>query len=380
MSNQKFIGFNEMFLSGRETASISAAVGQGSISGDGIFTRECESFFQNRYGFSRALLTGSCTHALEMAALLLDVQQGDEVILPSFTYVSTANAFALRGASLRFADSRSDHPNVDANAIANLITSKTKAIVPVHYAGVACELEKICSIARDKNIRVVEDAAQCIESFYKGKPLGSWGDLAAFSFHETKNITSGTGGMLVLNDSELIERAEIVRNKGTNRNAFIRGEVDKYSWVGLGSAYAMNEMNAGFLSAQLGDIGSVQEKRLLLWKRYMDALDSLKESGFDLPCFLPGSTNNAHMFFIVCPSGKIRSEMIHFLADQGIQAVFHYQALHASPYFSSMHDGRKLPNSVRYSECLLRLPLHFNLTLEDVDRVCDAIQQFTKKL
>ena len=380
MANQKFIGFNEVYLSGREAAHVTESVSQSSLSGDGTFTKRCESFFQKKYNLPRALLTGSCTHALEMAALLLNVKPGDEVILPSFTYVSTANAFALRGATLKFADSQSGHPNVDPNAIAELITAKTKVIVPVHYAGVACDMQAIGAMAKSSNSLVVEDAAQCLESTWQGKQLGTFGELGTFSFHETKNISSGTGGMLLVNEPDLIERAEIIRNKGTNKNAFIRGEVDKYSWVDLGSSYAMNEMNAAFLYAQLDDIDAVQKKRLQLWQKYWDALHTLAEKGFQLPMIPETASNNAHMFFLVCPSGAIRNGLIQFLAERKIQAVFHYQALHASPYFSKMHDGRNLPQSMRYSECLVRLPLHFRLTVEDVSRVSDAVLEYSKLL
>ena len=379
MAPDKFIGFNEVYLSGKEAAFVTDAVSRGSISGDGIYSEKCEEFFRQKYGFRCALLTTSCTHALEMAALLLDIQPGDEVILPSFTYVSTANAFALRGAKLRFADSLSWHPDVDPDAVAQLITSRTKAIVPVHYAGMACDMKKIMGMATT-DISVVEDAAQCINATYYGAPLGTFGRVSAFSFHETKNITAGTGGMLVVNDESLIERAEVIRNKGTNKAAFTRGEVSKYSWAGLGSSYAPNEISSAFLFAQVGDIERVQQKRQEIWAMYYDLLQPLAGFGIQLPVVPEGAGNNAHIFYLVCETPEMRTRLIGYLAERNIQAVFHYQSLHASPYFRSQHDGRILKNSDRYSDCLVRLPLHYNLTAENVQRVCSSLLEFVTRL
>jgi dTDP-4-amino-4,6-dideoxygalactose transaminase len=262
------IPFNKPYLTGNETNYIYQAVQSGKISGDGIFTKKCHEFFELKYGFKKCLLTTSCTDALEMAAILSGIEDGDEVIIPSYTFVSTANAFVLRGAKIVFCDSQENHPNIDDTQIERLITSKTKAIVVVHYAGVACEMDNICSIATKHNLFLIEDAAQAIDSFYKGRPLGSFGHFAAFSFHETKNVISGEGGMLVINDLDFVERAEIIREKGTNRSKFFRGEIDKYGWVDIGSSYLPSDIIAAFLFAQLENLEIIQDKRLNLWNRY----------------------------------------------------------------------------------------------------------------
>ena len=269
------IPFNKPYMTGKETQYIEQAVNSGKISGNGLFTKKCQDFFENKYGFIKCLLTTSCTDALEMAAILLNIKQGDEVIMPSFTFVSTANAFVLRGAKIIFADSKKDHPNIDENLLESLITPKTKAIVVVHYAGVACEMDTIMSLAKKHNIYVVEDAAQAIDSFYKGKPLGSIGHLSAFSFHETKNIQCGEGGMLAINDEQFKERAEIIWEKGTNRSAFFRGEVNKYGWVDIGSSFLPSEISAAFLWAQLESLDKIQNKRKEIYKHYQNELKSL---------------------------------------------------------------------------------------------------------
>ena len=333
-----------------------------------------------RYGFGRCLLTTSCTDALEMAALLLDIQPGDEVIMPSFTFSSTANAFVLRGAKIVFADSRADQPNLDENQIEALISDKTKAIVLVHYAGVACEMDAIMALAERHGIFVVEDAAQAIDATYKGRPLGSIGHLAAFSFHETKNIISGEGGMLAINDERFFERAEILWEKGTNRAAFYRGEVDKYSWVDVGSSFLPTETIAAFLFAQLEAMEDIQTRRLAIWHRYEAGLTNLASKGFfSLPLFPEHSSNNGNMFYLLLPSLEKRTALIRYLVDQhNIHAVFHYLPLHSSPYYQSKHDGRDLTHCDRYANCLLRLPFYYDLSESDQSRVIEAINDFFK--
>jgi dTDP-4-amino-4,6-dideoxygalactose transaminase len=371
----KYIPFNKPFLTGNETEYIKEAVGTGKISGDGIFTKRCHSFFEVKYGFKKSLLTTSCTHALEMAAILINIQPGDEVIIPSYTFVSTANAFVLRGAKIVFADSNSHNPNINVSLLENLITEKTKAIVPVHYAGIACDMDKIMALAKKYKLWVVEDAAQAIDSYYKGRPLGSIGHLAAFSFHETKNIIAGEGGMLAINDDQFVERAEIIREKGTNRSKFFRGEIDKYGWVDIGSSYLPSEIIAAFLYAQLENIGQIQEKRKALWNRYFYNLTKLADTHeISLPQLDDFASNNAHMFYIVCSSLKEREGLIDHLKKNNILSVFHYLSLHSSPYFSDKHDMRELPFSDRYSNCLLRLPLYYNLSLQEVDEICFRIE------
>jgi dTDP-4-amino-4,6-dideoxygalactose transaminase len=321
------------------------------------------------------LLTTSCTDALEMAAILADIQPLDEVIIPSFTFVSTANAFALRGAKIIFADSESSTPNIDVTKLESLITKKTKAIVPVHYAGVACDMDAIMQLAEKYNLLVIEDAAQAIDSYYKGKPLGSIGHLATFSFHETKNIISGEGGMLVINDERFIKRAEIIWEKGTNRAEFFRGEVNKYGWVDIGSSFLPSEIIAAFLYAQLENIKEIQNKRILLWNKYYELLKPLQDKGIIKIPFIPDfAFNNAHMFYLICNNIKQRTEIIEKLKEHNILAVFHYLSLHSSPYNKGKHDGRDLAMSDYYTNTLLRLPLYFELSLEDVDLICNIIK------
>lgn len=363
------IPFNKPYLSGKETSYIEQAAKNGKLSGDGYFTKQCQSFFEIKYGFKKTFLTTSCTDALEMSAILLDIQQGDEIIVPSYTFVSTANAFILRGAKIVFADSRSDHPCINENEIEKLITAKTKAIVVVHYAGIACDMEKIMSIAKKHNLLVVEDAAQAIDSFYNGKPLGSIGHLAAFSFHETKNIISGEGGMLTINDEQFIERAEIVREKGTNRNKFFRGEVDKYNWVDIGSSYLPSEITAAFLFAQIENLETIQQKRLLLWNTYYNELKIVEQFNIFLPTIPEYANNNAHTFYLVCKNTQQRDALIAHLKAHEIMAVFHYLSLHKSPYFINKHDGRTLPNADRFSDCLIRLPMYFELSPEIITNI-----------
>jgi dTDP-4-amino-4,6-dideoxygalactose transaminase len=344
------------------------------ISGDGLFTKKCHAFFENRYGFHKCLLTTSCTDALEMAAILIDIQAGDEVIMPSYTFVSTANAFVLRGAQIVFVDSLPDHPNMDVAKIEALITAKTKAIVPVHYGGVACDMDEIMSLAKKYNIFVIEDAAQAIDSFYNGKPLGSFGHLAAFSFHETKNIISGEGGMLVINDERFAQRAEIIREKGTNRSQFYRGEVDKYGWMDIGSSFLPSDIIAAFLFAQLENIDKIQAKRIAHWNAFYQKLKPLSDKNFFtlLEC-TDDKTNNGHLFALILPNLEERTKLIEFMRSRGILAVFHYLSLHKSPFFVSKHDGRILGNCDHFSDTLVRLPFYYELTHDDIDLICNTI-------
>ena len=369
------IPFNKPFLTGNEFKYIQEAVASGKISGDGMFTKKSHEFFENRYGFKKCLLTTSCTDALELAALLIDIAPGDEVILPSYTFVSTANAFVLRGAKLVFTDSGPDNPNMDVNAIEPLITSRTRAIVPVHYAGISCDMDVIMELANKYNLYVIEDAAQAIDSFYKGRPLGGIGHLGAFSFHETKNISSGEGGMLAINDDKFIKRAEIIREKGTNRSQYFRGEVDKYGWVEPGSSFLPSDLIAAFLFAQLERLDMIQQKRKALWDLYATELEPLR-SIIQLP-EIPGyATNNAHMFYIVCRNLDERTRLISLLKQHDVLSVFHYLSLHESAYYKNKHDGRILQNADHYTECLLRLPMFFNLEFSEVNLICDLIKKF----
>ncbi|WP_318372047.1 dTDP-4-amino-4,6-dideoxygalactose transaminase [Enterobacter sp.] len=371
------IPFNKPYLQGNELNYIAQAVSNGKISGDGAFTKKCHEFFEKKYGFKKVLLTTSCTDALEMAAILLDMQPGDEVIAPSYTFVSTVNAFSLRGAKLVFVDSCSDNPNIDPVAIRNSITDKTRAIVVVHYAGIACDMDEIMSISREHNIPVVEDAAQAIDSYYKERPLGSIGTFGTFSFHETKNIISGEGGMLVINDEQYIQRAEIIREKGTNRASFFRGEVNKYGWVDIGSSFLPSDIIAAYLYAQLESLDDIQSKRKALWNRYNANLAKLAaENLIELPDVPAYATNNAHMFYIVCNDIETRSSLIAFLKDNGIHSVFHYLSLNKSDYFLERNEAVDLEYSDRYTDCLLRLPMYYELSLEQVDSICSKISEF----
>ncbi|MBL7899344.1 MAG: dTDP-4-amino-4,6-dideoxygalactose transaminase [Crocinitomicaceae bacterium] len=372
------IPFNKPFLTGNETAYIEQAVKSGRISGNGVFTKKCQEYFEKKYGFNKCLLTTSCTDALEMAALLLDIKPGDEVIMPSYTFVSTANPFLLRGAKIVFADSRSDYPGIDESYLESLITPKTKAIVPVYYAGFACEMDVIMRLAEKYNLFVVEDAAQAIDNYFlagdEKKYLGGIGHLAAFSFHETKNIISGEGGMLVINDPKLAARAEIIWEKGTNRSSFFRGEINKYGWVDLGSSFLPSEIISAFLWAQLEQLEILQGKRKTLWNRYFENLKNwATKNQVGLPAQPVHSGNNAHIFYLVFNSAEQRDDIIFRLKSAGILAVFHYQSLHKSDFFSSMYSGPDLVNSDRYSDCLLRLPLFQELTEEQIDSICAII-------
>ncbi len=371
------LGFNKPHLTGKELEYIRDAVEREKLSGNGHYTQQCQRFFEARFGFRKTLLTQSCTDALEMAALLLNIGPGDEVILPSFTFVSTANAFALRGASLVFADVATDNPNLDVDHVRTLITPRTKAVVVVHYAGVACDMDPIMELSREHGFLVIEDAAQAIDSFYKGIPLGGIGHLACFSFHETKNIISGEGGMLVINDPGFIERAEILWEKGTNRSAFSRGEVDKYSWIDVGSSFLPSEMTAAFLWAQLEQMDVIQSRRREVWMQYQQGLEfQVREEHLQIPTIPAYATNNAHMFYTVFRSVKERDAMMIHLRQDSIQAIFHYIPLHSSPYFKSRYQGRPLYQTERYADCLLRLPFYTDLAKPDIDRVINSIYRF----
>jgi dTDP-4-amino-4,6-dideoxygalactose transaminase len=374
------IPFNKPYLHGRELVYIAEAVASGKISGDGLFTQRCHAFFEQRYGFRKALMTTSCTDALEMSALLLGIREGDEVIVPAYTFVSTANAFALRGARIVFADSESHNPNVDATQLEALITPRTRAIVVVHYAGIACDMDPILALAQKHHIAVVEDAAQAIDSFYKGQPLGSMGLMGAFSFHETKNVIAGEGGLLTVNTSELVHRAEIIREKGTNRSAFFRGEIDKYGWVDIGSSYLPSDVISAYLYAQLENLDVIQARRKALWKRYHDQLAAaLQRHEIEVPYVPKWATNNGHLFYIVCRSLTHRTAILQSLREAGIHAVFHYLSLHSSPYYQDKHDGRPLPHCDRFADCLLRLPLFYEMTDAQCDHICDTLLDALKR-
>lgn len=371
------IPFNKPYLHGRELVYIAESVASGKISGDGVFTYKCHRYLESRYHFDKVLLTTSCTDALEMAAILLNIQSGDEVIAPSYTFVSTVNSFVLRGANIVFADSYADHPNIDSAQIEALITPRTRAIIVVHYAGVACDMDAIMQIAEKYHIPVVEDAAQAINSFYKSRPLGSVGCLSTFSFHETKNIISGEGGLLVINDKQYAHRAEIIREKGTNRSSFFRGEVDKYGWVDIGSSFLPSDIIAAYLYAQLEQLDAIQKRRLEIWQRYWQALAPVVSAyGIRLPLIPDYATNNAHMFYLDCASLQQRSQLIKYLDLADIKAVFHYQSLHRSPYFQDKHDGRSLPHADKFTDSIVRLPMYFDLSNDEVDFICERIVNF----
>lgn len=374
------IPFNKPYLTGKEAHYMYRAVYTGKLSGNGVFTKKCQKFFEDKYGLKKAIMTTSGTDALEMAAILCDVKPGDEVIVPSYTFVSSALAFVRQGARIVFADSYGDNPNIDADKIEALITDKTKVIVPVHYAGVACDMDKIMDIACRHNLFVVEDAAQAIDSYYKGKPLGGIGHFGCFSFHETKNVTAGgEGGLLCVNDERFVRRAEIIWEKGTNRAEFFRGMVNKYGWVDTGSSFLPSEINAAFLWAQLESLDEIQSKRKRLWVQYYEGLKCLSDKGFftipDLPDY---ATNNAHMFYLVCRSLDERTKLIAFLKEQGIGAVFHYLSLHLSDYYREHHEGDipELPNCDCYADCLVRLPLFYELEPDQVGLICEKIKDF----
>ncbi len=374
----KKINFNVPPVVGEELKFIEDAVRSGKISGDGKYTRLCNEWLEQKTDASAALLTTSCTHATELAAILCGIREGDEVIMPSYTFVSTADAFVLRGAKAVFVDIRPDTMNIDENLIEAAITNRTKAIVPVHYAGVACEMDKIMEIAGKYNLYVIEDAAQGVMASYKGKALGAIGDMGCYSFHETKNYSMGEGGAILLREGRYKETAEIIREKGTNRSKFFRGEIDKYTWVEAGSSYLPSELNAAYLWAQLLHAKDIYDSRMSIWKRYEEAFLPLKEAGrIELPYIPEGCVHNAHMFYIKTKDLKERTRLISFLKEQGILAVFHYVPLHTAP--AGMKYGRFCGEDVyttKESERLVRLPLYYGMDQEDTKRVIEAILVF----
>lgn len=371
------IPFNKPFLTGRETDYIRQAVVSGKISGNGAFTQKCQQLLAGRYGFRKVLLTTSCTDALEMAAILAEVGPGDEVIVPSFTFVSSALAFVRQGAKIVFADSCPDNPNLDMARLEALVTPRTKVLVVVHYAGIACDMDAAMALARKHGLLVVEDAAQAIDATYKGRPLGGIGHFGCFSFHETKNIISGEGGALAIHDERFVRRSEIIWEKGTNRAEFFRGEVNKYGWVDTGSSFLPSEIVAAFLYAQLEHLEDIQTRRKTLWNAYAQGLAGLARQGrIILPDIPDYASNNAHMFYILCQSLSERTALIAHLGRHGILAVFHYLSLHKSPFYAPRHDGRELPHADRFSDVLLRLPMYYELTLPQIDEICGRIREF----
>lgn len=390
------IPFNKPSFVGRELEYIAQTVANGQTSGNGPFTKRCQQFFEETYGYTKCLLTTSCTDALEMAAILADIHPGDEVIMPSYTFVSTALAFVRQGATIIFADSGARHPNIDADTIEALITPRTKAIVAVHYAGVACDMRRILSLARRHNLLMIGDAAQAIDSYYRDDlsdvaypwhkrlikranqyPLGGIGHFGCFSFHETKNIQCGEGGMLTINDPGYVRRAEIIWEKGTNRSEFFRGEVSKYEWVDIGSSFLPSAITAAFLWAQLEQLTKIQRKRKTLWRLYEEGLRPVADSGCaELPQIPSYATNNAHMFYLVCASQAERARLMTHLQADGIQSATHYQSLHNSAYYRDKYKALPLVNCERYVHCLLRLPLFYELEPTQVERVIASVNAF----
>lgn len=357
------IPFNKPYSTGRELKYMDEVCHSMTMSGNGTFTKRCHAFFEERYGFKKCLLATSGTDALEMCAMLCKLKPGDEVIVPSYTFVSTAIAFLREGAKVVFADSGTANPNVTAENIAPLINERTRVIAVVHYAGVACDMDSIMALAEQHHLLVVEDAAHSIDSFYKGRPLGSIGHLAAFSFHETKNISSGEGGMLAVNDERFIRRSEIIWEKGTNRAEFYRGMVNKYGWCDIGSSFLPSEFNAAFLWAQLEALDDIQGRRKRIWEIYDQALRGhVEDTGIQLPDVPDYATNNGHMYYLVCPSLDFRTRLMAWLKEHGVQTTFHYLPLHSSVYYKDQFKGEPLVNCDRYGDCLVRLPLFYELT------------------
>jgi dTDP-4-amino-4,6-dideoxygalactose transaminase len=371
------IPFNKPIIAWFSLTHLIRAALSGTVAGNGPYTKRCHAFFEKRFGFAKVLLTTSCSDALEMTALLCRIGPGDEVIMPSFTFMSTANAFMIRGAKIVFADTLPDVPNIDPAEIERLITPKTKAIVVVHYSGLACDMDRIMDIASRHGLLVVEDAAHAIDSYYHEKPLGSIGHFGTFSFHETKNIISGEGGMLIINDKDFKHRAEIIWEKGTNRAAFYRGEIDKYGWVDIGSSYLPSDAVAAFLYSQILRFDRIQSSRKKVWWNYYELLKPLEQKGFlKCPVIPDFATVNGNIFFITVNSGETRDKLIEFLKENGISALFHYLPLHSSPYFIDKHDGRNLPNTDRFSATILRLPFYNTLRKSQVKFIVARISEF----
>lgn len=368
------IPFNKPYCSGRELDYIKEVCGSMTMSGNGDFTKRCHAFFEQRYGFRKCLLCTSGTDALEMCAMLCELQPGDEVIVPSYTFVSSAIAFLREGARVVFADSGKENPNMTVETIAPLITERTKVIVVVHYAGIACDMDGIMALAERHGLLVVEDAAHSIDSFYRGKPLGGIGHLGAFSFHETKNINCGEGGMLVVNDERFVRRSEILWEKGTNRAEFYRGMVNKYGWCDIGSSFLPSEFNAAFLWAQLEQLDDIQGKRKRIWDIYDKALrGKVEDKGIQLPLIPDYATNNGHMYYLVCPSLDFRTKLMGWLKEQGVQTTFHYLPLHSSAYYKDLFKGESLVNCDHYGDCLVRLPLYYELTDEQAEKIAQLV-------
>ena len=378
--NNTNIPFNKPHIIGKELDYISQAVLSEKISGDGIFSDKCNLFMKNRYNLKKVLLTNSCSAALDMSSLLIDIKPGNEVILPSYTFVSTANSFLIRGAKLKFVDIRKDTLNIDENKIEEAVTSSTKAIVAVHYAGVSCEMNKIIEIAKKNKLFVIEDAAHGIESKYNGKYLGTIGDIGCYSFHETKNITCGEGGAIIINNDKFIERAEIIREKGTNRSKFFRGEIDKYTWIDIGSSYLLSEILSAFLYAQFENIEIITKKRLYDWQYYYDDLADLEKKGFiKRPTIVDDCIHNGHLFYILLNDNKIRDSLIKYLWDKGISAIFHYLPLHLSPMGKKMGYKRgQFPITEDFSSRLIRLPLFYSISRVEQDMVLNNLKSFFK--
>ena len=374
------ISFNVPPYCGNEKEYVAKAIDNHKICGDGEFTMKCSNWIEEKTGTEKALLTTSCTHATVMAALLCDIQPGDEIIMPSYTFVSTADAFVLRGAKIVFVDIRPDTMNIDETKIEAAITKKTKAIVPVHYAGVACEMDAIMDIARRHNLMVIEDAAQAVMSTYKGKALGTIGDYGCYSFHETKNYSMGEGGALLIKNADMIEAAEVLREKGTNRSKFFRGQIDKYTWVNYGSSYLPSELNAAYLWAELEMADEINEDRLQSWNHYYNGLQDLAEKGnIELPVIPEGCVHNAHMFYIKAKDLEERTRLIAYMKENGIGCVFHYIPLHSAPAgrkFGRFHGEDQY--TTKESERLMRLPMYYGLKPEDVEKVIETIKNFYK--
>ncbi len=371
------IPFNKPWFTGREIQNITSAASFGHISGNGLYTKKCQEFFEQKYGYGKTFLTSSCTDAMEMAAILLELGDGDEVIMPSYTFVSTTSPFILRGATIKFADSLSNHPNIDLDHAESLITENTKVLMVMHYGGVAVDMDKAVAICKKHNIILLEDTAHAIDSYYKGQPLGSFGEFATCSFHETKNISSGEGGLLVINDERYIKRAEIVWEKGTNRSAFSRGEVSKYEWVDVGASFTPSDMIAAFLYAQLKSMDDIQNTRISIWNRYYNNLKKLAELGhFELISLPDYATNNGHVFYLITSNMEERDRLLSYLNEGKIQAVFHYLPLHSSPYFKNKYHGKPLINVEKFANRLIRLPLFYELPHDVVDNICEKIEEF----
>ena len=372
------IDFNRPAFTGKEFEYIRDAVERGMLCGDGIYTKKCSAWMEERFHVGHVMLTTSCTHALEMAAFLADIQPGDEVIMPSYTFVSTADAFVLRGARIVFVDIRPDTMNIDEKLIEQAITDKTRAIVPVHYAGVACEMDTIMEIAGRHDLKVVEDAAQGVDAYYKGKALGTIGDFGCYSFHETKNYTMGEGGAILFQDDRYLEPAEILREKGTNRSQYFRGQIDKYTWVGYGSSYLPSDMNAAYLWAQLEEADKINDKRLSIWNFYHEELKELEDKGvLERPYIPEYATHNAHMYYIKVKDLRVRTKLLAYLKEHGILSVFHYVPLHsatAGKKFGRFHGEDVY--TTKESERLCRLPMYYSLSLEEAAEVVKALKEF----